>query len=332
MDPFTNLIPVSCSEMNKPFTTNPQNGLIFDIQGYSVHDGPGCRTLVFMSGCPLSCPWCANPEGQLLQPRLMYRHNICIQHHFRCITACPHGAVSKTGSLPTLAFDRTRCEPCDQMVCVNACLSEALQVSGKIYSIDSIMKTLHRDQGYWGDHGGVTFTGGEPLMQADFLTGVLKKCRSAYIHTAVETSGYTSRSNLLAMLKWTDWLFVDLKHMDPERHRQYTGVSNSLILKNLAAIASSGWKGRLILRVTVVPGFNDTDDNMVKTARFAKATGLTEINLLPFHRLGESKYEQLGIPYSYQSHPSPEKKALTTYQQIFETNGLTCYVDSETPF
>jgi len=306
--------------------------LIFDIQGFSVHDGSGCRTLVFLSGCPLRCAWCSNPEGQLLRPRLMYREKRCTQAH-RCVRACPHGAIQvNAGGSPHLRFDRSTCDRCEGLNCVQACLSEALQVTGRHYTVDELMRILSRDQGFWGSQGGVTFSGGEPLCQPEFLLAVLQRCRACYMHTAVETSAHAETDLLLEVLQWTDWLFADLKHMDSAVHRAEIGVGNELILRNIAALAASGWDGRLIIRVPVVPGFNDTVENLQATAAFVAELGLKEVNLLPFHRLGSSKYEQLGLDYKYAHVTSPSQEAMRSHQHLFAATGLRCYVGSETPF
>jgi pyruvate formate lyase activating enzyme len=308
-------------------------GLIFDIQGYSVHDGSGCRTLVFLSGCPLRCSWCANPEGQLPRPRVMYRERKCIHTHYRCVRACPNSAVRiEDGASPPLQFDRSICDRCDSMDCVKACLSEALRIAGRTYTVDELMRILVRDQGFWGSQGGVTFGGGEPLFQAEFLLAVLAICRSNYMHTAVETSAQTNTSVLMEVLKRTDVMFIDIKHMDSAAHRSKTGAGNELILQNIEAVASAGWDGRLIIRVPIVPGYNDTVENLRATAAFMARLKLKEVNLLPFHRLGHSKYEQLGLNYEYAQVPTPSRELLWSYHRIFETVGLQCYVGSETPF
>jgi len=308
-------------------------GLIFDIQGYSVHDGPGCRTLVFLSGCPLRCSWCSNPEGQLLRPRLMYRKEKCVHTHHRCVHACPHQAVhiNEQGH-PHLRFDRPVCNRCDSMVCVKACLNDALKIAGRTYAVGELMRILSRDQGFWGPQGGVTFTGGEPLLQGEFVLEVLRKCRSSYMHTAVETCAHVDTDVLMEALQWMDWLLVDIKHTDSAAHRAETGVGNELILQNIAAVASARWAGRLIIRVPIVPTFNDTAENLQATAEFMVEHNLREVNILPFHRLGNSKYEQLGLEYKYARVTSPSKEIMLTAKHIFETAGLQCYADFETPF
>ncbi|MEE8567735.1 MAG: glycyl-radical enzyme activating protein [Anaerolineales bacterium] len=309
------------------------NGLIFDIQGYSVHDGIGCRTLVFLSGCPLHCTWCANPEGQLMRPRVMYRKKKCVHKHYRCVKACPDNAIRiRDGENPPLQFDRTICDRCDSIDCVKACLNQALQISGHTYTVNDLMRILTRDQGFWGSQGGVTFSGGEPMFQPEFLLAVLEKCRSNYIHSAVETSAHTNTNVLMEILKRTDWMFIDIKQMNSAAHRAMTGEGNELILHNIEVVASSAWDGRLIIRVPIVPGYNDTVENLQATAAFMARLNLKEVHLLPFHRLGHSKYEQLDLNYEYKDVPSPSRDALWSHQDIFETAGLNCYIGSETPF
>lgn len=321
--------------MRLPWDNMDENtaGLVFDIQGHSVHDGPGCRTLVFLSGCPLRCAWCANPEGQLLRPRVMYRASKCVHARYRCVSACPHHAVqaNPTGS-PPVEFDRSLCERCESLACAGACLNEALRVAGRVYTVSELMRILSRDQGFWGSRGGVTFSGGEPLLQAEFLLALLRQCRSKYMHTAVETSAHVATAVLREVLRWTDWLFVDLKHMDSAAHQAETGAGNELILHNVEAVASSGWEGRLIVRVPLVPGYNDTVENLQAVAAFVNQLHLEEVNLLPFHRLGHSKYEQLGLDYKYANTSAPSQESLAAARRILSDAGLRCYVAFETPF
>jgi pyruvate formate lyase activating enzyme len=219
------------------------------------------------------------------------------------------------------------------MSCVAACLDQALRIAGRRYTVADLMAVLTRDQSLWGTGGGVTFSGGEPLSQPAFLQAALQQCQASYIHTAVETSAHVESELLLAILPWTDWLLVDIKHMDPVAHQAETGAGNKRILQNLQALASADWDGRLIVRMPIIPGYNDTTENLQTTAGFVGGLGLKEVNLLPFHRLAASKYEQLGLDYGCYAHlvpPSPE--VLRWQQKVFLDAGLACYVGSETPF
>ncbi len=313
--------------------TGETRGLIFDIQGHSVHDGPGTRTLVFMSGCQLRCRWCSNPEGQSLLPRLMYRAQFCKKCPFRCVEACSKGAARRAKeSSPPVGFDRYKCDNCSSMECIKACYMQALQPSAKWYTVEKLMRLFNRDRCYWGVGGGITFTGGEPLLQPDFLLRVLERCGEAGISACIETNGYVSRTVLQSVLPFVEWLFVDIKHMDSDKHVEGTGVPNEPVLENIREIASSGWPGRTIIRVPVIPGYNDTIENAEATARFLRNVGLNEINLLPFHRLGASKYQQLGLAYEYAGHTAQSPESLEPLASIFRMNGVSCYVGADTPF
>ncbi len=311
----------------------PVEGLIFDIQAHSVHDGPGCRTTVFMSGCPLRCSWCANPEGLLPRPRLMVRASRCRSDGTPCVAACPYGAirVDPAAPLPPI-FDRTLCATCDAQSCVSACLNSALEVSGRRMSVRELMRTLGRDRDYWGPEGGVTFSGGEPTSQPEFLLAALDACREAYIHTVVETSAHADQQLVLDVARRTDWLFVDLKHMDGAAHHCGTGVGNEQILANLVNLAQSSRETRVVVRIPIVPGFNDSPENLRATARFLAELQLIEVNLLPFHRMAESKYAQLGLEYAHAQAQPPTGDQMAGHRRLFSDAGLQCYVGAETPF
>lgn len=308
-------------------------GLIFDIQGHSIHDGPGTRTLVFLSGCPLRCKWCSNPEGLLLRQRLMYKLVLCRNCPARCVPACPKGAVreSENGG-PLVGFDRLQCDGCDSMECVKSCYTGALQLSGKWYSVDELMRIFNRDRCYWGEQGGITLTGGEPLLQHEFVLQLLARCQEAYIDICVETSAHVPRILLEAVLPYIQWLFVDIKHLDRAKHLAGTGVSNDLILDNVRWLAKTSWQGRMMLRMPVVPGFNDDVANAEQTAAFLAEIGQCEINLLPFHRLGTSKYEQLGMSYEFAEQTGMAQESLESLALIYRQRGIACHLGANTPF
>lgn len=308
-------------------------GLIFDIQAHSVHDGPGCRTTVFLSGCSLRCSWCANPEGLLPRPRLMVRAARCRPDGYPCAIACPYGAVQidvSSSGPPT--FDRTRCTLCEERSCVSACLSGALEVSGRCMSVCEVMRILERDRDYWGSEGGVTFSGGEPLSQPGFLIAMLDACRESYIHTVIETSAHVDPELMMDVVRRTDWLFVDLKHADSEAHRRGTGVGNERILANLEALARLRNETRVVARIPIVPGFNDSRENLRASARFLADLGIMEVNLLPFHRMAASKYEQLGLEYAHACTEPPSDRRMAAHRKLFSDVGLHCYVGAQTPF
>ncbi len=218
------------------------------------------------------------------------------------------------------------------MDCINVCYRQALQPSGKWYTVDALMRLFNRDRCYWGAGGGITFTGGEPLLQQTFLLQVLERCSDTCIPVCIETNAYVPRLVLDSVLPFIEWLFVDIKHMDSAKHVEGTGVPNEPVLENIRGIASSGWPGRIIIRVPVIPGYNDTVENAEATARFLKDVGLNEINLLPFHRLGASKYQQLGLVYEYSEHAAQRPESLEPLANVYRRKGISCYLASETPF
>lgn len=312
------------------------SGRIFDIQSYSVHDGPGCRTLVFLSGCPLRCEWCANPEGLENRVRTLFRVMKCInrtQGCTRCIPKCPHQAISISDEkeIP-LAIDWEKCRHCESHECVDACLQEAFVPASRDMKVSELMKIFDRDRHYWSGKGGATFSGGDPMYQKDFLQAVLKECRNAYIHTAIETSGFFPQETYLTTMKYVDFAFNDLKHKDSDKHKEKTGVPNELILANIAALAQSDWSGRLVLRSPVIEGFNDSKENMAAIAEFMHSVGLTEFNLLPFHRLGDSKWKSCGMVYPYSMYEATPPEKLEALQKVLLDLGIKAYVGSDTPF
>ena len=310
--------------------TKKLEGLVFDIQGHSVHDGPGTRTTVFMSGCPLHCIWCCNPEGLFRQPVIMYRETKC-KCCGRCIKSCPYDAVSvsKEGKL---VFNREMCDKCKTYDCIETCYNEAIELSGKYYSTDELMRLFQRDRQFWGGSGGVTFSGGEPLMQRDFMLAILKECKKSYIHTCIETTSNLPSEYFMQVIQYVDWVFTDIKHMDPQKHLEITGVNNQLILKNIRLLAEADWNGFIVPRIPVIPGINDSDENIRATAKFVKDIGLEVINILPFHRLGESKYRQVGQVYKFAEQKPPADSHMRHLKRIIENEGLVCFIGYETPF
>jgi pyruvate formate lyase activating enzyme len=312
---------------------SPSEGLVFDIQAHSVHDGPGCRTAVFLSGCPLHCSWCANPEGLLPRQRLMVRASLCRPDGYPCAEACAHDAVKIDPENPIPPrFDRTACATCTERSCLSACLNGALSLSGHSISVTELLRIFQRDRDFWGPDGGVTFSGGEPLHQPKFLLDALAACRAAYIHTAVETSLFADPHLVSEVASLVDWLFVDLKHMSSDAHRVGTGVGNERILSNLERLSRSRGDAHLVVRIPIIPGFNDSAENLHASAHFLLALDVSGVNLLPFHRMAESKYEQLGLVYAHAETQPPTAAQMIRHRRIFSDMGLRCHVGSETPY
>lgn len=309
---------------------SPNTGLVFDIQSYSVHDGPRCRTTIFLAGCFLKCLWCSNPESWDLKEKVMFARSKCQQKNgcARCIKACEKQGVivNEEGEIQ---LDWRKCKQCTVFKCAEACYSEALKICGSRYTAGELMRIINRDRDFWGQGGGVTFSGGEPFYQKDFLASMLQKCKEAYIHTAIETTAYVNSEDFLRTMSFVDFAFIDIKHMDSTHHNEQTGVGNELILSNIAALVKSGWPGRLILRMPVIEGFNDDRKNIETTANFMDELGLYEINILPFHRLGDSKWEQLGQKYAYKEYRATQQEKTEEIQAIFLNRKIACYIGSE---
>ncbi len=265
-----------------------EKGIIFNIQRHSIHDGPGIRTIVFLKGCPLSCRWCSNPESQDFARELAFNPEKCIGCE-ACLRVCPEGAIRKDGS--SLVFSRELCKACG--LCAEVCYAEARDMEGSFASADEVVAEVVKDMVFFKrSGGGLTLSGGEPLAQPDFAEAILRRARAAGLHTAVETAGHVPWENFARVLPHVDLFLFDVKHADPAKHREYTGADNKLILENLEKIVREG--ARVIVRTPVVPGFNDTPEDLAAIADIAIAAGVGEMHLLPFHRYGSGKYRLLG--------------------------------------
>ncbi len=240
-------------------------GLVFDIKKYSIHDGPGIRTTVFFKGCPLSCWWCHNPESQSSQREVILHDNRCIRCG-ACVDACPHHAIAWIDGEPIT--DRAVCERCG--TCLGECYSEARQIVGREMTVEQVMAEIAPDTAFYDEsHGGVTFSGGEPLLQRDFLLALLQACQARELHTAVDTSGFASWDTVDQIRPFTDLFLYDLKLIDDERHREFTGVTNQPILRNLQDLSALGHS--IVIRIPIVPGLNDDDESIRQMADFIAA-------------------------------------------------------------
>jgi pyruvate formate lyase activating enzyme len=290
-------------------------GRIFDIKRYAIHDGPGIRTTVFLKGCPLKCPWCHNPEGISSRQQLAWRRERCRKCH-DCVDACPEGAISFSKGILTL--DETRCDDCGQ--CVSACCSHALELVGEDIEVGQLIEQVEKDIIFYDQSGGgVTFSGGEPFMQPDFLESTLGECRRREIHTVVDTSGYVDQETLSRVARDIDLFLWDLKIMDDEKHITWTGVSNRTILRNLKILSKLGKK--VIIRVSLVPGINDDKQNVLDLGAFvASLDNIERVDVLPYHGAWVEKYKRLYRKKEPFLCRPPSREAVRTVED--ELNGL----------
>jgi pyruvate formate lyase activating enzyme len=298
-------------------------GIVFNIQHYSIHDGPGIRTTVFLKGCPLRCLWCQNPESQDLKPVIFFNAEKCTGCGM-CREACPEAAIRIIDGRS--ATDRTLCKGTGK--CAEICPNEARSLMGRYMSGAEVFDDVNADAiFYQNSGGGVTLSGGDPIAQPAFATDILKRCRDAGIHTAIETCGFAKWDILKAILEYTDLVLYDIKHMDPAKHKQYTAASNNLILDNAGKIRSE-LNLPMLARLPIIPGYNDSLENLSAAARFiANELGKeVHVHLLPYHRLGETKYERLEKPAGGVHIEPPGEGHMEKLKKIFESFGLTVFI------
>lgn len=300
-------------------------GSVFNIERYAVSDGPGIRTIVFLKGCPLKCLWCANPEGERYEKNLVYTAQDCIGCK-ECVRACPLNAIHFNED--TLQINRKICDLCGH--CVDQCYSNALQFDCEELTVDEVVASVCEDLPFYRKSGigGITLSGGEPLFQWAFALQILKACKQRNIHTAVETSGFCKWEHLSEITPWLDFAFFDIKHMNPKTHRKLTGVDNTLILKNLSRLA--GCSVPIVVRMPVIPGHNDAVNHVRTMAQYLrKLKNVTRIELLPYHRLGISKYRKLGIRYPLPNTMPPKFHRLRLLKETVESEGVQCRIEGE---
>jgi pyruvate formate lyase activating enzyme len=302
--------------------------LIFDIRRYSINDGPGIRITIFMKGCPLRCTWCHNPESQSPKVQKLYTASKCIGAQ-DCIEVCPENALTLT--IDGIVTDAQKCTLCG--LCAEACPSKAIEMSGKLYGVEDLMRIIERERVHIEhSNGGVTFSGGEPLMHSEFLIEMLKACGEKGLHRAVDTCGFASTETLLEVAKHTDLFLFDLKLMDPVQHKKWTGVDNRLILKNLKILAETG--ANINIRIPFIKNLNTGIDEITGMAEFVAklpfknresefaTPGGPLVNLLPYHNIASGKYKKLEMFYDSTAMDEPTLDDLKTAAEIFEKYGI----------
>lgn len=305
-----------------------EQGIIFNIQKFSIHDGPGVRTTVFLKGCPLRCKWCSNPESQLRKVQIMYDAKKCIHCH-TCLTTCPAGAMSLrygvSGSFAAndIIINQDTCTGC--LSCTKTCKAGALTHEGDLKTVDEVYEICMQDIDFYEESdGGVTISGGEGMAQPDFAWALIRKLKESHVHTAIETTGCVSSEVFRRLAPQFDLLLFDVKHHDSEKHRTGTGVGNEQILDNLRWACEKGIN--VLPRIPVIPGFNASLEDARGLAAVLKDIGLKKAQLLPFHQMGEKKYEFLGREYELREVKALHAEDLKEYQNIFVDAGIDCII------
>lgn len=292
------------------------SALVIKLQRYSIHDGPGIRTTVFLKGCPLECQWCSNPESQDLKPQLLFDKKLC-DGCYRCIQVCTNGAITKNDKMPL--FDRERCNSCGK--CFEVCNRLALSIAGKEMTADEIINELLKDKIFFGENGGVTISGGEPMIYPELLIKVAMAMQQNGINIILDTSGCVKWEAFKYVAPHFDAIYYDVKHMDPRMHKLYTGMDNYQILNNLKRVSNMGIP--VALRFPMIPGINDDEQNLRAMVDFVKKLNqYIGIYVLPYHNLGISKYEMLDKVYLQKQIVPPTNEQIDRVIDFFRKEGI----------
>jgi len=290
-------------------------GHLLEVKRFAVHDGPGIRTTLFLKGCPLHCLWCHNPESIASRPQLAYYAHKCINCG-ECVAVCPTGAHALTDGKHE--FDRTKCCVCGK--CEAVCLGKALRFYGTRMTVEEALKLALEDRDFFGAEGGVTLSGGEPLVQPEFCFALLKALKQNGINTAIDTCCYVEWEVLAKMLPVTDWFLVDFKHADSAAHRKLTGQGNELILCNLRRLSDAG--ARIEIRIPLVPGCNDSEAELRAAGEILGKLRIEQIKVLPYHTMARSKYAALGVPDTMPQVEPPNDDAIHRAVAILRETGV----------
>ena len=296
-----------------------QTGVIFNIQKFSINDGPGIRTVVFFKGCPLHCKWCANPESQLAKIQILWDKKKCLHCH-HCLEICLQKAISLKDD--NIFIDTNKCTLCKQ--CINTCPQKALTSEGEIKTVQQVLDIVLQDEVFYEEsNGGITLSGGEFLMQTQFAEELLIAAKEKNLHTCCETTGFCTPEKFQHIIQYIDYILFDLKHWDSQKHLEDTGVDNKLILTNMKYAISTGKK--VLPRIPVIPKFNDSLEDAKRFCEVLHAVGSNQCQLLPFHQFGENKYHLLNKKYAYENQPALHREDLLDYLQIFLDNDIHAF-------
>ncbi len=299
-------------------------GIIFDIQNYAIYDGPGIRTTIFLKGCPLKCIWCQNPESQEMKPQLSYFYEKCVGCG-ACISVCPNNAIQLIDG--KVLRDREHCTVCGS--CVNACPNNVREIIGKYMTIEELVEIVVRDKPFYDNSGGgVTISGGEPTMQAEFLFELLRALKSNNIHTAIETCGYFNGELIPKLIDLVDLFLFDIKHMNPDSHLNFTGVSNEIILSNFNKILSKVGNEKIISRIPLIPSININLDEINAIAEFLRDANYNgPIHLMPYNKLAKTKYEKIGKGELYKDMGNLTEVLINKIVEIFELKSFQVIIN-----
>lgn len=296
-----------------------KTGIIFNIQKFSVNDGPGIRTVVFFKGCPLQCKWCSNPESQLLQRELLWNRQQCraCRH---CTEICPTDAITFSGE--AILIESKKCIGCQQ--CIAECPAKALKMEGDTRTVKDVLDIVMQDKVFYDESGGgMTLSGGEFLSQSDFAIELLIAAKESGLHTCCETTGFADKDIFNSVIEYVDYLLFDIKHWNSEKHKAGTGMTNKLPLINLQHAIKLGKE--VLPRIPVIPGFNDSTEDALGLAKLLVTAGAKHCQLLPFHQFGENKYHLLNKTYDYENTPALHREDLQDYLNLFISHGIKAF-------
>lgn len=314
-------VPMNGIENHRYCEKMSASGRVFNIQKFSIHDGPGIRTIVFLKGCPLRCQWCSNPEGMDSLPTLAINTEKCLTtvHCSRCLEKCPNSAVRYDKSTLKIAIDRGKCDFCGN--CVNACPAKAIKIFGTVMNVEQVLSIVEQDDLFYSSSGGgLTLSGGDPLFQPMFARALLQKAQSYGFETAIETSGHGAWADVEAVLRCCDFIYYDIKSMDPIKHKSFTGMDNRLILSNLEQACHLFSNTPICVRTPVISGFNDTREDIKEIFSFLETLPKkVDYELLPYHQFGENKYSMIRDGNQKPKFKKCDQKNYQTLKKMIQT-------------